>query len=438
VTVQHPLVVKFGGATLSKPREVVEWVRSRAAAEGATVVVLSAREGVTDLLRAIVESPRARAEHRRELRQISELHPGLPATGRKAMDRLRRLVWEAERRGKVDPPLADRIVSQGERLAVQWLLPQLHAVGVPAVGVEADHLGVITDNEYGASTILLNRSERAVRRTLRRWLRAGRLPVITGFIGRSLEGRVTTLGRGGSDYSATALGAMLRARRVELVKRGVSVLTGDPRRIPKARPIGRLSYEEAEELAQFGAKVLHPLTVEPARDFGIPVHVMPLDDPGANTVIGPESGPGGMRAVTLLSPVGLVRIRVSGGRQRPGVVAEVSRRLTAAGLNIVTLFTSSTLLSVVLESAHASDGRRTLQPLAHRDRMALDGPHRVGLLTAIGEGVLRDVALLSPSLLKWGEGLSATPRSVTLAVPAHEAPRVLVQMHRALVERRNL
>jgi aspartate kinase len=436
VSVAHPIVVKFGGATLSNSTEVVDLVRRRLADAGPIVVVLSAREGVTDLLRSMISAPRDRRGHRRILTKIAGLHPGLSPEGRKRLERLRRLVREAERRGTVDPPLADRIVSQGERLAVQWMLPQFHEAGVPAVGIEADHLGIITDNEYGASTILLHRSEPAVRRTLFRWLRSGRVPVVTGFVGRSLEGRVTTLGRGGSDYTATALGAMLRARRVELVKRGVSVLSGDPHRIPTARPIARLSYEEAEELAQFGAKVLHPLTVEPARAFGIEVHVMPLDAPGANTVIGPTSGPGGMRAVTLLCPVSLVRIRVSGGRQRPGVVAEVSRRLTAAGLNIVTLFTSSTLLSVVLEASHGAEGRRALQPLADRDRMVLDGPHRVGLLTAIGEGILRDVDHLSATSLRIGEGLSATPRSLTLAVPAKDAPRVLVEMHRALVEGR--
>ncbi len=436
MSVRPPVVVKFGGATLSKPDLVLQWIRERRDAKGALVVVLSAREGVTDLLRSVVASPRARIKHARVLRRIAALHTGLPPAGLRQLDRLRYLLDEAERRGQIDPPLADRIVSQGERLAVHWMLPRLEAAGIPSVAIEADHLGIITDNEYGASTILLDRSARLVRRGLARWIRAGRVPVVTGFVGRSLEGRVTTLGRGGSDYTATALGAILGASRVELVKRGVSVLTADPRRIASARPIPRLSYEEAEELAQFGAKVLHPLTVEPARAYGVEVHVMPLDDPGSSTVIGPRPGFGGMRALTLLSPVALVRIRVSGGRQRPGVVAEVSRRLTVAGLNIVTLFTSSTLLSVVLEATHAAEGRRALQPLAEQDRMMLDGPHRVGLLTVIGDGVLRDVTKLPPSILRHGEGLSATPRSVTLAIPSREASRALVQMHRVLVERR--
>lgn len=436
MSLQHPLVVKFGGATLSKPGEVVEWVARRWAAEGSTVVVLSAREGVTDLLRSVIADPRARRAHKAALERLVKLHPDLPREGQARLDRLRRLIAEAEEEGRVDPPLADRIVSQGERIAVQWMLPRLIAAGIPAVGIEADHLGVITDNEYGASTILLARSTGPVRRRLTAELKAGRVPVVTGFVGRSLEGRVTTLGRGGSDYTATALGAILHASRIELVKRGVSVLTGDPQRIHAARPIPRLSYDEAEELAQFGAKVLHPLTVEPARRAGIEVHVMPLDDPKASTVIGATPGPGGMRALTLLSPVGLIRIRVAGGRQRPGVVAEVSRRLTAAGINIVTLFTSSTLLSVVLEASDASEGRRVLETMAGRDRISLDGPVKVGLLTAIGEGVLRDVARLSPKILRLGEGLSATPRSVTLAVPAPIAQVALVDMHRELVEQR--
>jgi aspartate kinase len=437
VSARPPVVLKFGGATLSRPSKVIDWITRRRSEEGSLVIVVSAREGVTELLRSILAAPRARTEHRRILSTIERLHAP-PSPDCQALElRLRHLVDGLERSGSVDPPLADRIVSQGERLAVHWLTPRLVAAGIPATPIEADHLGIITDNQYGASTILLERSAGPVRRRLFSLLRAGRVPIITGFVGRSLEGRVTTLGPGGSDYTATALGAILGAPSVELVKRGVSVRTGDPRRLPGARPIRWLSYGEAEELAQFGAKVLHPLTVEPARNAGVEIRVLPLDDPDSVTIIGPTPGPADMRAVTLLSPVALLRIRVPGGRQRPGVVADVSGRLTTAGVNIVTLFTSSTLLSVVLEARHAVVGRQALQPLVDRDGMVIDGPHRVGLLTAIGEGVLADVARVSPAILRSGEGLSATPRSVTLAIPARNAGRALTALHQALVERRS-
>ena len=431
-----PVVVKFGGATLSRPERVVRWVADLGGTGTPVVVVLSAREGVTDLLRSVSTEPRRRSSHQRALVRIERLHSDLSDEGRRTLARLRRLVEEVESAGRHDAPLGDRLVSQGERLAVQWMVPQFAKAGLPAVAVEADHLGIVTDNEYGASTILLRRSAGPVRKAIERRLRAGQLPVVTGFIGRSLEGRVTTLGRGGSDYTATALGAILGASRIELVKRGVSVLTADPRYIPAARPIARLSYAEAEELAQFGAKVLHPLTVEPARAAGVPVHVVPLDDPAARTVIGRSPAPRDTRALTLLSPVALLRLRVAGGRQRPGVVAEVSRRLASAGVNIVTLFTSSTVLTVVLEDGRAQAGKRALEPLARGDQMVLEGPYRVGLLTAIGARVIHDVSRLPRGLLISGEGLSATPRSVTLAVPASRAVRALVEMHRVLVERR--
>lgn len=431
----RPVVVKFGGATLSEPSAVIRWVSALRSGHRPVVVVLSARAGVTDLLKSIVANPRSHANHRRILARIERLHRGLPPTGTGSLERLRRLVAEVEKAGRADAPLADRLVSQGERLAVHWLVPKLRAAGLPAVAVEADHLGIVTDNEYGASTILLKHSAGPVRRRLGHRLRADQLPVVTGFIGRSLEGRVTTLGRGGSDYSATALGAILGASRIELVKRGVSVLTGDPRRISTSRPIPRLSYEEAEELAQFGAKVLHPLTVEPARTAGVEVHVVPIGDPASKTVIGRTPAPAGTTALTLLPGVALLRLRVAGGRQRPGVVAEVSRRLAAENVNIVTLFTSSTVLNVILEEHRSPAGRAALEPLVRDGQMVLDGPHRVGLLTAIGTGALQEVARLPPGLLDSAEGLSATPRSVALAVPFARAQRTLRELHRLLVEK---
>ncbi|EQD54327.1 aspartate kinase, partial [mine drainage metagenome] len=172
----------------------------------------------------------------------------------------------------------------------------------------------------------------------------GRVPVVTGFFGRSLEGRVATLGRGGSDYAAAAIGAILGASRVELVKRHVAVFSADPHDVPAARPIPALSYEEAEELAQFGARVLHPLTIEPARAQGVELRVRSLEDASVVTTIGPARSGRRNRALTLLRPLRLLRLRVPGGRQRPGVVAQVSHRLAAARVNLVQLYTSSALL----------------------------------------------------------------------------------------------
>jgi aspartokinase len=196
-----------------------------------------------------------------------------------------------------------------------------------------------------------------------------------------------------------------------------------------------LSYQEAEELAQFGARVLHPLTVEPALQAGIEIVVRSLNDPRVATTIGAKpGGPRAMRAITLLSPVAILRVRVPGGRQRPGVVADATERLAVHGINIVTLFTSSSLLVLVVERARARRAREVLSTLFRPGPAVVEGPFAVALVTAIGEGILGDLGRIPSSTLARGEGLSASPRSLSFAVPVDEGRTAVRSLHRALVE----
>ncbi|MGP8076011.1 MAG: aspartate kinase [Thermoplasmata archaeon] len=428
-----PVVLKFGGASLADPAGVLHDVRALRAEGVHLVVVASAREGVTDLLSEALAHPRSKDRHRKILEEVRRAHPGLPVAGRRQLDRLARLFLLVEATPDPEPALSDRVLSQGERLAVHWLASRLRDAGLPAVAVEADHLGLITDNTYGASCILFDRSRVAVRRGLGRLLSRGEIPVVTGYFGRSLEGRVATLGRGGSDYAASAIGALLGASRVELVKRHVAVLSADPREVPNARPIPELSYEEAEELAQFGARVLHPLTIEPARAEGMVLKVRSLDDPKVVTTIAPARVGRHNRALTMLRHLRLLRLRVPGGRQRPGIVAEVSQRLSAAGVNLVQLYTSSALLCLVLEPNQVLTALRALAPVTREAAAMVDGPYRVALVTVIGDGVLDDVSRIPSATLAGAEGFSATPRALSLAVPEGRGPEVLRELHRALV-----
>ncbi len=430
-----PIVVKFGGASLEDPGRVARDLRVVLRDGAPVVLVVSAREGVTDLLAKALAHPRSRAVRRRVLEEVRRLHPGLPVAGRQHLRRLARLLLQVARTPGRDAALSDRVLSQGERLAVHWLSARLGEHGFAAVPVEADHLGLITDNAYGASCILFDRSGPAVRHGLGRLLTAGKLPVVTGYFGRSLEGRVATLGRGGSDYAAAGIGALLGASRVELVKRHVAVLSADPREVPNARPIPELSYEEAEELAQFGARVLHPLTIEPARAHGITLRVRSLEDPTAVTTIAPPRAGRRNRALTILRPLRLLRLRVPGGRQRPGIVAEVSQRLSDARVNLVQLYTSSALLCVVLAPDQVVAAIRALAPVTREAAAMLDGPYRVALVTVIGDGVLNDLDLIPGSAVLGAEGFSATPRALSLAVPLARGTQVLRALHRALVTR---
>ncbi|HYA54769.1 MAG TPA: aspartate kinase [Thermoplasmata archaeon] len=430
-----PVVLKFGGASLSDTDRVLHDVRAVRSEGCPLVVVVSAREGVTDLLADGLAHPRSSRRHQEVVEAVRRAHPGLSAVGRRHVDRLRSLFALVESEGHPDAALSDRLLSQGERLAAHWLSARLRESGVPAVPVESDHLGLITDNAYGASCILFDRSRTAVHRGLGRRLDRGEVPVVTGYFGRSLEGRVATLGRGGSDYAASAIGAMVGASRVELVKRHVAVLSADPKDVGDARPIPELSYEEAEELAQFGARVLHPLTIEPARAESIVLRVRSLDDPTVVTTIAPARPGRRNRALTMLRHLRLLRVRVPGGRQRPGIVAEVSHQLAEAGVNLVQLYTSSALLCLVLEPAQVVAAIRALAPVTREAAAMVEGPFRVALVTVIGDGVLDDLDLLPSAAVRGAEGFSATPRALSIAVPEARGVDVLRALHRALVTR---
>jgi len=428
-----PLVLKFGGASLADPARVVRTVHEARSRGAPVVVVVSAREKVTDLLLDGIRHPRAVERHRAIVRELRRRHPALPEGAERHLRRLGELFGDVERNAPPDAPLVDRVLSQGERIAAHWATAALRRAGEPGVAVEADHLGLMTDNAYGASCIVLDRSRAPVRRGLGRLLARGEVPVVTGFFGRSLEGRVATLGRGGSDYAAAAIAAILGAPRVELVKRHVAVLSADPRDVPGAQAIPELSYEEAEELAQFGARVLHPLTIEPARAHGVRITVRSLEDPAVATTIGPTRPGRRNRAITALRPLRLFRLRVPGGRQRPGIVAEVAERLRAAGVNVVQLFTSSALLCLVLEPGGVGRALRALTPITSEEAAVLDGPLPVALVTVIGDGVLSDLDRLPAAAVAGAEGFSATPRALSIAVREERAKTVVRALHAALV-----
>lgn len=446
-------VIKYGGGALGSEVDVRQVLDDLApkVERGPCVVVVSAREGVTDLLKSSLGSTRDRAFPARLLDRLRALHPTDDGATRRAMERLlarlerqllelRRISGRTSGGARKPSPnlavarLADAILAQGERLASVWFSSEAQRRGIPARPVESDRIGLLTDDHPGEAVVLLERSEGPVRSALMPLLSEGAVPVVTGFLGRSVAGRVATLGRGGSDYSATCLAYLLGASRVELVKKDVSILSADPRHVEAAKPLLRLSYEEAEELAQFGAKVLHPLTVEPARARGVEVVIRSLRDPSRTTTIGPAIPGEGIRALTLLSPTAMLLLRVPGGRQKKGVIAEVSRVLAQSEVNVITMFTSSALLILLVESAMGPKARRVLERFARSDGASLEGPSEAALVTAIGDGVLSDLGGLPSEVSARALGVSATSRTLSFAVPASAGKETLVSLHRVLVE----
>lgn len=211
------------------------------------------------------------------------------------------------------PPLQDEIVAYGEQLSSQLLAAVLREQTVNARYVDARRC-VKTDDNYG-SAAPLPETTTAIQTELRPLLESARVPVLGGFIGSSEKGVTTTLGRGGSDYSAAIVGAALDAREIQIWTDVSGVLTADPRIVKRARTIPVLSYQEAAELAYFGAKVLHPKTIQPAIDQRIPVRVCNSrapDEAGTLIVAESEATPQTVKAIAHKN--GITTVQVSSAR----------------------------------------------------------------------------------------------------------------------------
>lgn len=284
----RPTIIKFGGTSVedaSAFRRVAEIVASQR--DVMPLVVVSAMSKVTDaLLNAVKLATEGKPEeafqslsqhfdrHRvvaRELLQseaIADFDVKLAITSKLIADLLKQIA----KRERSLLMLQDAILSFGERLSSRLLAQVLTANGLDGKYVDSRRC-VVTDEDYGRATPVMSDTREHTNEEIQPLLRANQVPVMGGFIASSLSGNTTTLGRGGSDYSAALIGAALNAREIQIWTDVTGVLTADPRVVNGARTVPKLSYDEAAELAYFGAKVLHPKTIQPAVSQNIPVRI---------------------------------------------------------------------------------------------------------------------------------------------------------------------
>lgn len=180
---------------------------------------------------------------------------------------------------ELSPKSLDQLVSYGERCSVRIMAARLNQLGVPAQAADAWDVGVLTDSQFGDAK-LLPEHEGAIQKAFDR-IDKGTVAVVTGFIGHDPNGKITTLGRGGSDLTATALGAALGIDEIQVWKDVDGILSTDPRVVSSAVALDQVSFEEASELAYFGAQVLHPIAMQPAMKYNVPVRVKNSYNPSA-------------------------------------------------------------------------------------------------------------------------------------------------------------
>jgi len=200
---------------------------------------------------------------------------------------------------ELSPKSLDQLVSYGERCSVRIMAARLNQIGVPAQSFDAWEVGILTDSQFGDAK-LLPEHEGAVQRAFDR-IDKNVVAVVTGFIGHDPNGKITTLGRGGSDLTATALGASLGIDEIQVWKDVDGILSTDPRVVPGAVPLDQVSFEEAAELAYFGAQVLHPIAMQPAMKYNVPVRVKNSYNPAAVGTFIKQSKSESNRLVTAIT-----------------------------------------------------------------------------------------------------------------------------------------
>ncbi|MCZ6598098.1 MAG: aspartate kinase [Planctomycetota bacterium] len=337
-------VLKFGGASLRDGeaiRRAAGIVRAHVDEGDRLLVVVSAHEGVTTLLeRTAEEAERGRLDwdpvrirHRTILREL-----GLSS---ELLDRhlreLRAILEHVLNGAELERRRRDFVLSFGERMSARVVAETLRREGVAATPVDAFDLGLLSETRAGLTLPLESARER-VRAAV---MQVPGVPVVTGFIALDTAGHVTTLGRNGSDLTAVWMGEAVDAEEVELIKTVDGVMTADPRLVPAARRIDRLSYAEAAELAAHGAGILHPAAMEPAERRGIPVRIRNAEkpnEPGTRIDAGEgrPDGPIGIAHRSRISVHGLASFALVG----PGVgsdaelVSEVLALTRDAGLDV--------------------------------------------------------------------------------------------------------
>ena len=453
-------VYKFGGTSLGSAERIAHVAGLARGFQGPLVLVASATGHTTDeLVRIIATASTGRAVEALGLvatirQRHSKMAAALGGDARvdaaveSLSDELGTLVEASVALGELTARVRDRILSTGEKLSVNLVALALRAAGRPAQPLYADAF-LETDGVFGAADPLGAIASRHVVAALRPHLESGVVPVVTGFCGRGPDGATTTLGRGGSDLTATVLAGALGAESVVLWTDVDGVFSADPRVEPSARVIPQLNYREAAEMSFYGAKVLHQRTMIPVAPHGTPVWTRNTQRPEApGTVVNGAFTPGShpVKAVTAVRDHALVSVEGKGMAGVPGVAARVFSTLADRGISVTVICQSSSEASICLAvpTDHAGPAEQALKEAfatdisrGHVEEVVVR--RGVGLVAAVGLGMAQTLGVAARlfsalararvSVLAIAQGSSEL--NITAAVDEAQVPDAIRAIHGA-------
>ena len=444
------IVVKFGGTSVADAAAIgraAAIVRSRV--ERRPIVVVSALAGVTNTLLSIAtqSSDGQLIAAQSSVRQLRERHlaeaAALVGTGGDGAvlatelagmcDELARLADALAVLGHVTPRSMDTIAAIGERLSSLMVVAAFRALGLPAVLVDARDV-IITDDQFGRAEPQLDALAAAARARVQPVVRDGRIPVMGGFVGGTASRLTTTLGRGGSDYSASLLGAALHAEAIEIWTDVDGMLTADPRVVPDARLIELIRFDEASELASFGAKVLHPSTIAPAVRLGIPVYVFnSLNPDGKGTRITSDAPRRPVTAIAGKTDVTVVKVRSTRMLLAHGFLRRIFEVFERHKTSVDVVATSEVSVSLTINDA--SHLEAMLSDLSQLGDVSVE--RNRGIVAIVGAGMSDDGSAMAKALGALGGArvhmvsLSATGINLTLIVDGDQVTPAIQRLHAA-------
>jgi aspartate kinase len=429
------LVFKFGGTSIrdgNRIRHVAKLVESYR--KDQLVVVCSALDGVTDELLLLCEDAKRGAEKAVEdrLRKLKGSHQRVlhetlrgPNARRRAMQLIAPTLEQLERTARgattlreLTPRSRDMLLSIGERLSTPIVARAITERGMMADYLTGGEAGIVTDDNFGDAMPLIETTKLQIQQALAPILESGKIPVVTGYIGLTQTGDLTTLGRGGSDFTATLIASALDADEVWIWSDVDGLMTADPTIVKDARVLKQISYAEAGEMAVFGAKALHPRTLEPVAELGVPVRFRNTFNPkNTGTLVTSKANVSSRRVVKSVALIGDVAIiTVSGASMvgKPGSAAKIFDVAAKAGANILMISqsVSESNISMVVK-------RSTAQKAANALEIALLGEG--GLRQVLSEEDVSAIAVI-------GGGMRGTPGIAAKVFGAVSARRINVRM----------
>lgn len=359
-------VLKFGGTSVGNAQAIEATIDiiAEARSRGPVIAVCSAMGGVTNTLLALGEKARSGDEFAEDLRHLEQKHHEVirtllrPDQQNRALiavkvrvNALEEILYGVKALAELSPATLDKIVSFGELLSNEMIAEIATHRGTRCAFTDARRL-IRTDSHHGHATV----DRKVTDAQIGQWHQdlGDVVPVVTGFIGSDLHGHTTTLGRGGSDYTAAIIGAAVGAEAVQIWTDVDGFMTADPRRVKKAYPLESISYEEAMELCYFGAKVIYPPTMLPAIDAQIPIMVKNTFNPtGAGTVVRARSDEGGglIKGIASIGHTCLINLQGSGMIGSKGVSSRLFGALAMAGVNVMLITQASSEHSISIAIA---------------------------------------------------------------------------------------